>query len=124
MLTVNVYLRSGQPLSSGHSASAQPVMFGNSILLLPDATMRRDGSSHCESAHALASRTGLRRDSYPGGAAAAFITLWDRTRESVRVAGVAAMTSLPTYLNTGFTLDETVAMLAAPRFASRRRRRT
>jgi NitT/TauT family transport system substrate-binding protein len=30
----------------------------------------------------------------------AFITLWDRTRESAKVLGVAAMTSLPMYLNT------------------------
>jgi NitT/TauT family transport system substrate-binding protein len=30
----------------------------------------------------------------------AFITLWDRTRGSVDVRGVAAMTSLPMYLNT------------------------
>jgi NitT/TauT family transport system substrate-binding protein len=30
----------------------------------------------------------------------AFITLWDRTRESAQVKGVAAMTSLPMYLNT------------------------
>ena len=30
----------------------------------------------------------------------AFITLWDRTRNSVQVKGVAAMTSLPMYLNT------------------------
>jgi NitT/TauT family transport system substrate-binding protein len=30
----------------------------------------------------------------------AFITLWDRTRESVGVRGVAAMSSLPMYLNT------------------------
>jgi NitT/TauT family transport system substrate-binding protein len=30
----------------------------------------------------------------------AFITLWDRTRGSVQVKGVAAMTSLPMYLNT------------------------
>ena len=30
----------------------------------------------------------------------AFITLWDRTRSSVQVKGVAAMTSLPMYLNT------------------------
>lgn len=30
----------------------------------------------------------------------AFITLWDRTRDSVAVSGVAAMTSLPMYLNT------------------------
>jgi NitT/TauT family transport system substrate-binding protein len=30
----------------------------------------------------------------------AFITLWDRTRDSLAVKGVAAMTSLPMYLNT------------------------
>ena len=30
----------------------------------------------------------------------AFITLWDKTRGSVQVKGVAAMTSLPMYLNT------------------------
>jgi NitT/TauT family transport system substrate-binding protein len=30
----------------------------------------------------------------------AFVTLWDRTRSSVQVKGVAAMTSLPMYLNT------------------------
>jgi NitT/TauT family transport system substrate-binding protein len=30
----------------------------------------------------------------------AFLTLWDRTRDSVKVAGVAAITSLPMYLNT------------------------
>jgi NitT/TauT family transport system substrate-binding protein len=30
----------------------------------------------------------------------AFITLWDRTRDSAQVAGVAAMASLPMYLNT------------------------
>ncbi|HLF13097.1 MAG TPA: ABC transporter substrate-binding protein [Gammaproteobacteria bacterium] len=30
----------------------------------------------------------------------AFITLWDRTRDSAGVKGVAAMTSLPMYLNT------------------------
>lgn len=30
----------------------------------------------------------------------AFLTLWDRTRSSVQVRGVAAMTSLPMYLNT------------------------
>ena len=30
----------------------------------------------------------------------AFITLWDRTRSSFQVKGVAAMTSLPMYLNT------------------------
>jgi NitT/TauT family transport system substrate-binding protein len=30
----------------------------------------------------------------------AFITLWDRTKDSVQVKGVTAMTSLPMYLNT------------------------
>lgn len=30
----------------------------------------------------------------------AFLTLWDRTRDSAKVMGVAAMTSLPMYLNT------------------------
>src|SRR5687767_13254026 len=30
----------------------------------------------------------------------AFLTLWDRTRDSLRVNGVAAITSLPMYLNT------------------------
>jgi NitT/TauT family transport system substrate-binding protein len=30
----------------------------------------------------------------------AFLTLWDRTRDSAQVAGVAAMASLPMYLNT------------------------
>jgi NitT/TauT family transport system substrate-binding protein len=30
----------------------------------------------------------------------AFLILWDRTRDTVRVSGVAAMTSLPMYLNT------------------------
>ncbi len=30
----------------------------------------------------------------------AFLTLWDRTRDSVKVTGVAAITSLPMYLNT------------------------
>jgi NitT/TauT family transport system substrate-binding protein len=37
---------------------------------------------------------------YSAAGPPAFITLWDRTRDSVRVAGVAAMTSLPMYLNT------------------------
>jgi NitT/TauT family transport system substrate-binding protein len=37
---------------------------------------------------------------YTAAGPPAFITLWDRTRDSVRVAGVAAMTSLPMYLNT------------------------
>jgi NitT/TauT family transport system substrate-binding protein len=31
---------------------------------------------------------------------AAFLTLWDRTRDSSRIMGVAALTSLPMYLNT------------------------
>jgi NitT/TauT family transport system substrate-binding protein len=39
-----------------------------------------------------------------------FLTLWDRTRSSARVTGVAAMTSLPMYLNTAaehlHTLDD------------------
>jgi NitT/TauT family transport system substrate-binding protein len=30
----------------------------------------------------------------------AFLTLWDRARESLRVKGIAAMTSIPMYLNT------------------------
>jgi NitT/TauT family transport system substrate-binding protein len=30
----------------------------------------------------------------------AFITVWDRTRENARIKGVAAMTSIPMYLNT------------------------
>ena len=30
----------------------------------------------------------------------AFLTLWDRTRDSAKVTGVAALTSLPMYLNT------------------------
>ena len=29
----------------------------------------------------------------------AFLVLWDRTRDSAKVTGVAAMTSLPMYLN-------------------------
>jgi NitT/TauT family transport system substrate-binding protein len=37
---------------------------------------------------------------YTAAGPPAFITLWDRTRDSVQVAGVAAMTSLPMYLNT------------------------
>src|SRR6185295_9958179 len=30
----------------------------------------------------------------------AFLTLWDRTRENFKVKGIAAMTSIPMYLNT------------------------
>src|SRR5262245_29864763 len=30
----------------------------------------------------------------------AFLTLWDRTRETIKVKGVAAMSSIPMYLNT------------------------
>ena len=30
----------------------------------------------------------------------AFLTLWDRTRDNIKVKGVAAMTSIPMYLNT------------------------
>ena len=37
---------------------------------------------------------------YSAAGPPAFITLWDRTRDSVGVAGVAAMTSMPMYLNT------------------------
>jgi NitT/TauT family transport system substrate-binding protein len=37
---------------------------------------------------------------YTAAGPPAFITLWDRTRDSAQVAGVAAMTSLPMYLNT------------------------
>jgi NitT/TauT family transport system substrate-binding protein len=37
---------------------------------------------------------------YAAAGPPAFITLWDRTRQSVKVSGVAAMTSLPMYLNT------------------------
>ena len=37
---------------------------------------------------------------YTAAGPPAFITLWDRTRDSVQVTGVAAMTSLPMYLNT------------------------
>jgi NitT/TauT family transport system substrate-binding protein len=43
----------------------------------------------------------------------AFITLWDRTRDSVDIRGVAAMSSLPMYLNTTnpklTTLDDLTA---------------
>jgi NitT/TauT family transport system substrate-binding protein len=37
---------------------------------------------------------------YAAAGPPAMLTLWDRTRESIGVAGVAAMTSLPMYLNT------------------------
>ena len=37
---------------------------------------------------------------YTAAGPPAFITLWDRTRDSAQVEGVAAMTSLPMYLNT------------------------
>lgn len=37
---------------------------------------------------------------YAAAGPPAFITLWDRTRDSANVTGVAAMTSLPMYLNT------------------------
>jgi ABC-type nitrate/sulfonate/bicarbonate transport system substrate-binding protein len=30
----------------------------------------------------------------------AFLTLWDRTRETIKVKGIAAMSSIPMYLNT------------------------
>lgn len=37
---------------------------------------------------------------YAAAGPPALLTLWDRTRDSIGVAGVAAMTSLPMYLNT------------------------
>jgi NitT/TauT family transport system substrate-binding protein len=37
---------------------------------------------------------------YAAAGPPAMLTLWDRTRDSIGVAGVAAMTSLPMYLNT------------------------
>ena len=37
---------------------------------------------------------------YTAAGPPAFLTLWDRTRDSVRVGGVAAIASLPMYLNT------------------------
>lgn len=37
---------------------------------------------------------------YAAAGPPAFLTLWDRTRDSVQVGGVAAITSLPMYLNT------------------------
>ena len=37
---------------------------------------------------------------YAAAGPPAMLTLWDRTRDSLGVAGVAAMTSLPMYLNT------------------------
>ena len=37
---------------------------------------------------------------YAAAGPPAMLTLWDRTRDSIAVAGVAAMTSLPMYLNT------------------------
>ncbi len=43
----------------------------------------------------------------------AFITLWDRTRDSADVRGVAAMTSLPMYLNTSAEHLNTLDDLAA-----------
>lgn len=47
---------------------------------------------------------------YAAAGPPAFITLWDRTRDSLRVSGVAAIASLPMYLNTNAghlrTLDD------------------
>ena len=40
---------------------------------------------------------------YAAAGPPAMLTLWDRTRDSLGVAGVAAMTSLPMYLNTNAT---------------------
>lgn len=51
----------------------------------------------------------------------AFLTLWDRTRDSAKVTGVAALTSLPMYLNTSsariksledFTAQDKIAVTA------------
>ena len=45
---------------------------------------------------------------YAAAGPPAMLTLWDRTRDSIGVAGVAAMTSLPMYLNTHATHLKTV----------------
>ena len=45
---------------------------------------------------------------YAAAGPPAMLTLWDRTRDSIGVAGVAAMTSLPMYLNTNATHLKTV----------------
>jgi NitT/TauT family transport system substrate-binding protein len=45
---------------------------------------------------------------YAAAGPPAMLTLWDRTRDSIGVAGVAAMTSLPMYLNTNATHLETI----------------
>ena len=45
---------------------------------------------------------------YAAAGPPALLTLWDRTRDSIGVAGVAAMTSLPMYLNTHATHLQTV----------------
>src|SRR6187455_606378 len=45
---------------------------------------------------------------YAAAGPPAMLTLWDRTRDSIGVAGVAAMTSLPMYLNTNATHLRTV----------------
>lgn len=45
---------------------------------------------------------------YAAAGPPAMLTLWDRTRDSIGVAGVAAMTSLPMYLNTNAQHLQTV----------------
>jgi NitT/TauT family transport system substrate-binding protein len=45
---------------------------------------------------------------YAAAGPPAMLTLWDRTRDSIGVAGVAAMTSLPMYLNTNASHLKTV----------------
>ena len=45
---------------------------------------------------------------YAAAGPPAMLTLWDRTRDSIGVAGVAAMTSLPMYLNTSAAHLKTV----------------
>jgi NitT/TauT family transport system substrate-binding protein len=45
---------------------------------------------------------------YAAAGPPAMLTLWDRTRDSIGVAGVAAMTSLPMYLNTRASHLQTV----------------
>ena len=45
---------------------------------------------------------------YAAAGPPALLTLWDRTRDSLGVAGVAAMTSLPMYLNTNASHLRTV----------------
>ena len=50
---------------------------------------------------------------YAAAGPPAMLTLWDRTRDSIGVAGVAAMTSLPMYLNTNAAHLKTIDDLRA-----------